>query len=1450
MNKWIKKIDHLSRTHRLVFYAFILIAFTPLALFLAKNPLKVRADSFLKFDEGYGTTTKDAQNNTSGTITNAIWKSEEFCIAGKCLFFDGSGDFVSFGDDNDFDFAAATNWTISLWFRHAPKTSGTDILVAKTNSSAGYKILMESDGDITFAIDDDATWTPDDSATSTAATYDDNQWHHVAAVKTGTTKIELFIDGQLVATDSSLGATATLVNSANLYVGIDGDGTSNPFTGFIDEVNIYTTTARTAITVKNDAIKGASEAGSSAVFGQSDPLSNGLVGYWKMDEASWTNNCSTGSVLDSSGNGNDGDACPNTTGPTGGAAGKFGNGGVFDGTDDYISVADNDSLSFSNNTMSAGVWIKRSGNPAANEYVITKGASGNWEYSLYVATNGTFGITLWTSSGSTIVNETSSSNAIFTDGNWHHIAFTSDGSELRLYYDGKPDDVDPVFTGTMSNAGSTMYVGDRPDQTDAEFQGSLDELRLYNRTLSPTEVAKLYNQAPGPIGHWKLDENAGQVVNSLVGSGGTLGIDASAGNDDPSWITGKYGSGLYFDGSTDLVRNADDDSFSFGDSTNDQTFTFSAWVNPTDGTDREIISKYTEYVIRFGSDGRLICSQDDASTGGLIGRSWTGPVDTNTWYHIACTYDGSKTSAGTKIYLNGIRVDDADETSGSYTAMENTANSLRFGDTLYTGSLDDVRLYNYERTPEQIVQDMNDGNSNSGSNSNSPILHLKFDEGYGDTAHDSSQNQIHGDLAGSGGSCPGAANCPTQYSAGKINKALDFDGTNDYVAIVDNSIFDVLDSDDLVVSGWFNRDTSGTEDTIIAKRNSLASPDVGWIVSVRDTNVFDFQLSDGTDEYQMTTTQTFTTPGWNFFTIVWDQDSTSNSKIFINGMQMPITTSGTIGNVGDTSNALDLRIGTHSDGSDRFDGKIDDIKVFKTTLTDSQILSLFNQGATTTIGSTSTTSTGQSDNSSSRDYCPPGNAETNCGSGDPTPVGHWKMDENTGATANDSSGNGYSGTVNNATTLWSQCKLGSCITSINSNGTDEYTSIADTSALDFSNAQSFTYSAWVKHIAKENANYFFIYKGSETSSSPGYNMENTSGNKFACSYSDGDGSGMETATSTTTVDSNFHHVSCVMDRTGATGTIGLHIFVDGKLEGSDTSLTEGSGAGSTQNLVFGETDTGYEAGMAVDDIKVYNYARTPTQIAWDMNKGAPIAWYKFDECTGSTTYNSALNGSGLTAGMNASITIGASGTYTSTGSCSSGTSTHSWNAGTTGKYGSAFAVDATNDYASVSDTDNLDFSTAMTVAGWIYTDTLPSASVKDAQIVNKFLTATNQRSFKLIVDKADNKYYFLVDGDGVSGATVSVASDILLTTGTWHHVVGVFQNSTGYLYVDGKLQSNTSTQGFTSVFNSTADMVIGMDANKTSAPNAGKYDDIMVFNYPLTQSQITTLFNQGSALRL
>ena len=65
--------------------------------------------AYWKFDDGYGTNAQDSMsNNNDGTITGATWQTEDQCISGKCLYFDGVNDSVQIAD-NDMFSVSTTN---------------------------------------------------------------------------------------------------------------------------------------------------------------------------------------------------------------------------------------------------------------------------------------------------------------------------------------------------------------------------------------------------------------------------------------------------------------------------------------------------------------------------------------------------------------------------------------------------------------------------------------------------------------------------------------------------------------------------------------------------------------------------------------------------------------------------------------------------------------------------------------------------------------------------------------------------------------------------------------------------------------------------------------------------------------------------------------------------------------------------------------------------------------------------------------------------------------------------------------------------------------------------------------------------------------------------------------------------------------------------------------------
>lgn len=83
----------------------------------------------------------------------------------------------------------------------------------------------------------------------------------------------------------------------------------------------------------------------------------------------------------------------------------------------------------------------------------------------------------------------SSTNAV-TDGNWHHIVFQCDGSEMFVYIDGVLDGSTP---NVMLTGNNKLYIGNS-NQGNKSYAGAINELRIYDRMLTDCEIAELHRQ--------------------------------------------------------------------------------------------------------------------------------------------------------------------------------------------------------------------------------------------------------------------------------------------------------------------------------------------------------------------------------------------------------------------------------------------------------------------------------------------------------------------------------------------------------------------------------------------------------------------------------------------------------------------------------------------------------------------------------------------------------------------------------------------------------------------------------------------------------------------------------------------------------------------------------------------------------------------------------------------
>ncbi|GGD57216.1 LamG domain-containing protein [Paenibacillus nasutitermitis] len=209
----------------------------------------------------------------------------------------------------------------------------------------------------------------------------------------------------------------------------------------------------------------------------------GLKAEWKLDETAGT------SASDSSGSGNTGTL---VNGPVW-TTGKKNNALSFDGIDDYMNVPDSAALD-GMGALTVSAWVNLAQLPAQSYDIVAKDTS-DYSYRLLIGSNGQghFAVNT-TNNGWYSTGTVAEIDLAITAGGWHHLVGTYDGSRLQTYVDGVPSGVSPTpISGTIVNGSSAVRLGFTPHPTIDYFKGNIDEVRIYDRALSPTEVKSLYD---------------------------------------------------------------------------------------------------------------------------------------------------------------------------------------------------------------------------------------------------------------------------------------------------------------------------------------------------------------------------------------------------------------------------------------------------------------------------------------------------------------------------------------------------------------------------------------------------------------------------------------------------------------------------------------------------------------------------------------------------------------------------------------------------------------------------------------------------------------------------------------------------------------------------------------------------------------------------------------------
>jgi hypothetical protein len=177
----------------------------------------------------------------------------------------------------------------------------------------------------------------------------------------------------------------------------------------------------------------------------------------------------------------------------GGAAwtkGRFWNALSFDGSSSAVDIPDRANLDAPQVTVSA--WVNSTTSPGNFKYIVAKGASGciAGAYALYTGANGGLEFYVSNNGGLTYAVSPDAGTGIW-DGGWHNIVGTFDGSNVRLYVDGKQ-----VGTGTPNttpidyglSTSSDLMIGNYDGCSGLDYSGKIDEVHIFDRALGAQEI--------------------------------------------------------------------------------------------------------------------------------------------------------------------------------------------------------------------------------------------------------------------------------------------------------------------------------------------------------------------------------------------------------------------------------------------------------------------------------------------------------------------------------------------------------------------------------------------------------------------------------------------------------------------------------------------------------------------------------------------------------------------------------------------------------------------------------------------------------------------------------------------------------------------------------------------------------------------------------------------------
>ena len=615
----------------------------------------------------------DVSGNYNGTATSVTYGTGVFGQAGV---FNGSSSKISATG------MSLTEANISLWLKLDTLSKEHFIFSFDYSATNSFIFLYEPNTFNTLRTIDLAA-DPNAVSLLPSNTIQVDTWYHISLNITST-QITLYLNGVAQTPVSSNRGNTPFPMPFELGYATTRNKTESYLNGSIDQVRVFNTALDP---LEVEALYTEELCICDGTVDTLDILGDGsCIATYQLD----------GNANDLSGN------YSGTPTDVSYGVGEFDLAGVFNGSSSYVNI---DSLLFPVNNFSISCWIKSDNVALAETNIITSVKSGSGFFAIKLETD-KLAYTAVYSSGTTTV--TSSVGSISNNVWYHCLATQSSTTGIKLYLNGILVDSNATTTNLRTTNNGQNRIGHYYSPTSGVFfDGSIDQIRIFNKALNSTEVTTLYNETACTKAACTGTTNTLDILGDgscvaaypLDGSPADLSGNYNGVQTNVTYPVGEFDLAGSFNGTSSFIN--------LGTSTPLNSFnqnqTISLWIKPNG------LQTISETLIGYRYDfstlpWNYISSRTDNtiqfrirnSSQGIFSAESTNTVNINQWNHICVTSSGSSVA----IYINNVAETFTNTTVTSVVSSFpvsigcNKAMPEGYDKEFFNGEIDQVRIFN------------------------------------------------------------------------------------------------------------------------------------------------------------------------------------------------------------------------------------------------------------------------------------------------------------------------------------------------------------------------------------------------------------------------------------------------------------------------------------------------------------------------------------------------------------------------------------------------------------------------------------------------------------------------------------------------------------------------------------------------------------------------------------